>query len=317
MNSNTVSKKILLASPRGFCAGVSRAIAIVEKVLEKYNNDTVYVLHEVVHNRHVVENLTNKGIVFVEDINEVPNESIIIFSAHGVSAKVEQIAKDKKLKVFDATCPIVDRVHRKVRRLSKDGHDVIMIGHAGHQEVEGTLGQYTNPNGKICLIVNSDDIESLPKLKEENLNFVTQTTLSVDETKECIEALQQKFSTIEKPNINDICYATQNRQLAVKTVASMADLVLVVGSQNSSNSKRLSEVAASVGCKSYLIDDYTNIKPNMLENVNTIAITGGASAPEYLVNDLIEYLKSQGYGDIEEIGSDNEKQNFKMPSELI
>lgn len=315
--NTTLGKKILLASPRGFCAGVSRAIAIVERVLEKYSSEKVYVLHEVVHNRHVVQNLANKGVTFVEHIDEVPDGSIVIFSAHGVAVKVENRAKEKGLRIFDATCPIVDRVHKKVRRLSAEGSEVIMIGHAGHQEVEGTLGQYTNANGKIYLVTGIEDIKSLHVKAENNLQFVTQTTLSVDETKECIATLQQKFVGIAGPNINDICYATQNRQQAVKRVAEKADVVLVVGSKNSSNSNRLSEVVRSVGCRSYLIDDYKDIKPDMLLDVNVVAVTGGASAPEYLIDDLLDYLKTQGFTTIEELGTEAEKQNFKMPAELM
>lgn len=315
--SSSPVKKILLASPRGFCAGVSRAIAIVERVLEKFGSKPVYVLHEVVHNRHVVQDLAQKGVIFVENIDEVPDGSILIFSAHGVSVKIEAKAKAKNLKIFDATCPIVDRVHRKVRRLSAEDSEVIMIGHSGHQEVEGTLGQYTSSKGKMYLVTRAEDCAKLEVQDESNLHFVTQTTLSVDETKNCIQALQERFHGIAGPCLNDICYATQNRQQAVKTVAQQADVVLVVGSKNSSNSNRLSEVARTAGCKSFLIDDYKDITPEMLADVNVVAVTGGASAPECLINDLLAYLLKNGFSQIEESGSEPEKQNFKMPSELM
>lgn len=313
MNSQ---KTIILANPRGFCAGVSRAIEIVNRVLKKFKGQKIYVLHEVVHNKHVVDDLIKKGACFVENINEIPVGSIVVFSAHGVSEEIAQLAEERNLQVFDATCPIVEKVHRKVRRLSNDGEEVIMIGHKGHQEVLGTLGQYSNENGGIYLITSSKDLENIKIKDPEHLHFVTQTTLSIDETKKCIEDIIARYPMVQAPKGQDICYATQNRQLAVKKVAKEADVVLVVGSKNSSNSNRLKEVARGEGVDAYLIDDYHDLTNEMLEDKNVIAITGGASAPEYLINDLLKYLIQKGYNNIEEIGSSNEKQNFSIPKGL-
>jgi 4-hydroxy-3-methylbut-2-en-1-yl diphosphate reductase len=312
----TSERTILLANPRGFCAGVSRAIEIVDKVLEKYKGHPVYVLHEVVHNKHVVDDLKNKGAIFVEHIRDIPEGSIVVFSAHGVSEKIVNCAKDRNLQVFDATCPIVEKVHRKVRRLSNLNEEVIMIGHPGHQEVEGTLGQYTSNCGGMYIVTSESDIKNLKIKSPDKLHFVTQTTLSVDETKECINSLKNYFPDIQGPSGHDICYATQNRQIAVKEIASMADLVLVVGSKNSSNSNRLSEVAQKAGCRSFLIDDYHDLSCDMFKNVNKVAVTGGASAPEYLINDLLKYLQSKGFTCVQEIGQSKEKQSFKMPDGL-
>lgn len=309
-------KTIILANPRGFCAGVSRAIEIVDRVLEKYSGHSVYVLHEVVHNKHVVEDLKQKGAIFVEHVRDIPVGGIVVFSAHGVSEKVVGCAKKRNLQVFDATCPIVEKVHRKVRRLSALNEEIIMIGHPGHQEVEGTLGQYTSDKGGMYIVTSEADINGLLIQDPETLHFVTQTTLSVDETRQCIESLKIVFPKIKGPSGPDICYATQNRQQAVKEVANLADVVLVVGSKNSSNSNRLSEVARSAGCESYLIDDYRDLTDQMLLNKNKVAVTGGASAPEYLINDLLKYLQSKGFSSIKEIGSSREKQSFKMPEGL-
>ena len=309
-------KKILLVSPRGFCAGVSRAIQIVELVLAKFENENVYVLHEVVHNKHVVEELNRHGAIFVDCLDEIPDGAITVFSAHGVSKEVEQKAVRKNLRVYDATCPIVDKVHRKVRRISDQDEEIIMIGHAKHQEVEGTVGQYTSRVGAMHVINDIDEIKKINIMHPDRLHFVTQTTLSVDEAKNCIDALKQAFPLIFGPATNDICYATQNRQQAVKEVAKIADVVLVVGSKNSSNSNRLSEVARQTGCVSYLIDDYTDLTPEMTAGKNIIAITSGASAPEYLIEEIVRCLNSDADYDVENIGVSNEKQNFKLPSGL-
>ena len=309
-------KKILLVSPRGFCAGVSRAIQIVELVLAKFENENVYVLHEVVHNKHVVEELNRHGAIFVDCLDEIPDGAITVFSAHGVSKEVEQKAVRKNLRVYDATCPIVDKVHRKVRRISDQDEEIIMIGHAKHQEVEGTVGQYTSRVGAMHVINDIDEIKKINIMHPARLHFVTQTTLSVDEAKSCIDALKQTFPLISGPATNDICYATQNRQQAVKEVAKIADVVLVVGSKNSSNSNRLSEVARQTGCVSYLIDDYTDLTPEMTAGKNIIAITSGASAPEYLIEEIVKCLNKNADYDVENIGVSNEKQNFKLPSGL-
>lgn len=312
-----MSKKLYLATPRGFCAGVSRAIEIVERVLKKHKDENVYIFHEVVHNKYVCETLCKQGAKFVESLDDVPNNAIVVFSAHGVSKAIENKALEKNLKIYDATCPIVEKVHRKVNKLSQLGEEVIMIGHLGHQEVEGTLGQYTSSSGGIYVLNGVANISNL-KIKNENkLHFVTQTTLSVDETKECIEELQRRYPKVSGPNSNDICYATSNRQQAVKDIVKHVELVLVVGSKNSSNSNRLREVAEGEGVKAYLIDDYTDLDESMLIGVEKIGITSGASAPEYLIEDLVEFLKTKGFVDQEEVGVFKEKQAFKLPKDLV
>ncbi len=311
-----MSKTIILANPRGFCAGVSRAIEIVHRVLEKYQGQTIYVLHEVVHNKHVVDDLKAKGAIFVEHITDIPEGAIVVFSAHGVSQKILAQAQARNLQIFDATCPIVEKVHRKVQKLSSINEEIIMIGHKGHQEVEGTLGQYTSNVGGMYIVAHTDDIPQLQVKDHEHLHLVTQTTLSLDETQQCITELRQKFPDLKEPNSVDICYATQNRQQAVKDVAKIADLVLVVGSKNSSNSNRLSEVARSAGVQSYLIDDYKDLTMEMLAGKEKVAITGGASAPEYLIDDLIKFLQANGFSEVQELGSSKERQNFLMPQGL-
>lgn len=312
-----MSKKLYLATPRGFCAGVSRAIEIVERVLKKHKDENVYIFHEVVHNKYVCETLCKQGAKFVESLDDVPNNAIVVFSAHGVSKAIENKALEKNLKIYDATCPIVEKVHRKVNKLSQLGEEVIMIGHLGHQEVEGTLGQYTSSTGGIYVLNGVANISNL-KIKNENkLHFVTQTTLSVDETKECIEELQRRYPKVSGPNSNDICYATSNRQQAVKDIVKHVELVLVVGSKNSSNSNRLREVAEGEGVRAYLIDDYTDLDESMLMGIEKIGITSGASAPEYLIEDLIEFLKTKGFVDQEEVGVFKEKQAFKLPKDLV
>ncbi len=315
-DSQNSSKKVIVANPHGFCAGVSRAIATVKKVLERFPNETVYVLHEVVHNQHVVQDLSDKGAVFTDHLSEIPENSIVVFSAHGVSQKVVAKAERRHLRIFDATCPIVERVHRRVRKMSALGADVIMIGHAGHQEVAGTLGQYDNVHGSMNLIINEKDIPLLSVKNTDNISFVTQTTLSVDETKNCIEELRKKFPGISGPGVNDICYATQNRQNAVKELAEVADVVLVVGSKNSSNSNRLREVSEQCGTKAFLVNDYTEVEDEMLQGVKNVGVTGGASAPEYLLNDLLGFLKTKGFNDIHHLGEKTENQRFKLPDAL-
>lgn len=309
--------EIYLANPRGFCAGVDRAIDIVEAALQKYG-PPIYVRHEVVHNRYVVAKLKQQGAIFVDELNEVPENSIVIFSAHGVSQAVRQKAKEKQLKlVLDATCPLVTKVHMEVARQSKKGHECVLIGHAGHAEVEGTIGQYLNNTGAIYLVENLSDVDALQVNEPENLYYVTQTTLSVDETKEIIAALKQKFPNIQGPKRDDICYATQNRQDAVKQLATLTDVVLVVGSVNSSNSNRLKELAEHCGTTSYLIDDPNMLKPEWFKNIAKLGITAGASAPEVLVSEIIDALKQLfTISKVCEVQGIEENMTFSMPKEL-
>lgn len=309
--------EIILANPRGFCAGVDRAIDIVEAALQKYGAP-IYVRHEVVHNRYVVENLKQQGAVFVDEIDEVPQDSIVIFSAHGVSQAVREQAKQKNLRlVLDATCPLVTKVHMEVSRQSKKGQDCILIGHAGHAEVEGTLGQYLNEDGNIYLVENVADVEKLAVQDPDQLFYVTQTTLSVDETKQIIDALQRKFPNIQGPKRDDICYATQNRQDAVKALAKHADVILVVGSVNSSNSNRLKELAEHCGTRSYLIDDPKMLKSEWFDQVATVGVTAGASAPEILVSEILDALKQYcTITQITELKGIEENITFSMPKEL-
>jgi 4-hydroxy-3-methylbut-2-enyl diphosphate reductase len=307
---------ILLANPRGFCAGVDRAIAIVERALESYGAP-IYVRHEVVHNRYVVDKLRAGGAVFVEELDEVPDGSTVIFSAHGVSKAVREEAESRNLNVFDATCPLVTKVHMEVARLGRGGRSVVLIGHAGHPEVEGTMGQWNQTNtGEILLVESVDCVAKLqPKFPHE-LSYVTQTTLSVDDTKAIIAALREKFSDIEGPRKDDICYATQNRQDAVRRLADAVDLVLVVGSVNSSNSNRLRELAEKQGVKSYLIDGAEHIERSWLDGVKRIGLTAGASAPEKLVRDVIARLQSWGGNEVRELDGEAETITFALPKEL-
>lgn len=307
--------KIILANPRGFCAGVDRAISIVELALE-IHGAPIYVRHEVVHNRFVVNGLRERGAIFVEELSEVPDGAIVIFSAHGVSQAVRQEAKERHLKVFDATCPLVTKVHMQVARASKKGIKAILIGHAGHPEVEGTMGQYSNPEGGIFLIEDVADIVRLGIQQEDELTFMTQTTLSIDDTADVIVALKEKYPAIQGPRKNDICYATTNRQQAVRELAKQTDLVLVVGSKNSSNSTRLAELASRMGVKSKLIDDANDIDPLWLEGVQTIGMTAGASAPEVLVQSVISRLKELGVVSVEELKGIEENTVFEVPREL-
>ena len=285
--------KILLANPRGFCAGVNRAIEIVERALESFGAP-IYVRHEVVHNRYVVEGLRDKGAVFVDELSEVPDDAIVIFSAHGVSKAVQNEAKSRGLKVFDATCPLVTKVHMEVVKHQQAGRECVLIGHAGHPEVEGTMGQYQDRNQRIYLVESVADVEQLQVNKSGELSYVTQTTLSMDDTAEIIAALKKRFPKIQGPKKDDICYATQNRQDAVKDLAPKCQVVLVVGSQNSSNSNRLRELAERLGAKAYLIDNAEQILPQWLRGVSTVGVTAGASAPEVLVEQVIKRLESLG-----------------------
>lgn len=307
--------KIILANPRGFCAGVDRAISIVELALE-IHGAPIYVRHEVVHNRFVVNGLRERGAIFVEELSEVPDGAIVIFSAHGVSQAVRQEAKDRNLKVFDATCPLVTKVHMQVARASRKGTKAILIGHKGHPEVEGTMGQYSNADGGIFLIEKVEDIARLPMQENDDLTFMTQTTLSLDDTAETIAALKEKYPAIQGPHKNDICYATTNRQEAVRELAKLSDLVLVVGSKNSSNSNRLAELASRMGVKSQLLDDPADIQDDWFNDVKTIGITAGASAPEELVQSIISRLKEFGADTIEELQGLEENMFFEVPKEL-
>ena len=307
--------KIILANPRGFCAGVDRAISIVELALE-IHGAPIYVRHEVVHNRFVVNGLRDRGAIFVEELSEVPDGAIVIFSAHGVSQAVRQEAKDRNLKVFDATCPLVTKVHMQVARASRKGTKAILIGHKGHPEVEGTMGQYSNEDGGIFLIEKVEDIARLPMQENDDLTFMTQTTLSLDDTAETIAALKEKYPAIQGPHKNDICYATTNRQEAVRELAKLSDLVLVVGSKNSSNSNRLAELASRMGIKSQLLDDPSDIQADWFNDVKTIGITAGASAPEELVQSIISRLKEFGVNTIEELQGLEENMFFEVPKEL-
>ncbi|HBH6892938.1 MULTISPECIES: 4-hydroxy-3-methylbut-2-enyl diphosphate reductase [Serratia] len=308
--------QILLANPRGFCAGVDRAISIVERALELYGAP-IYVRHEVVHNRYVVDSLRERGAVFIEEIAEVPDGSILIFSAHGVSQAVRAEAKARDLTMlFDATCPLVTKVHMEVARASRRGTEAILIGHAGHPEVEGTMGQYSNPQGGMYLVESPEDVWKLQVKDENNLCFMTQTTLSVDDTSDVIDALRQRFPKIIGPRKDDICYATTNRQEAVRNLAGDADVVLVVGSKNSSNSNRLAELAQRVGKPAYLIDSAADIQESWLSGARHIGVTAGASAPDVLVQEVISRLKALGGLDVHEISGREENIVFEVPKEL-
>ncbi len=310
--------KISLANPRGFCAGVDRAIEIVNRAIEIFGAP-IYVKHEVVHNRFVVNNLKEKGAVFVEELDEIPDGTIVIFSAHGVSQEVRRAAKERGLKVFDATCPLVTKVHMEVLRYCKSDFNLILIGHEGHPEVEGTIGQWDceKGSGSVTIVESVDDIQKLELGDEKELAYVTQTTLSLDDTADIISELKLKFPTIQGPKHDDICYATQNRQVAVKKLAHDCDLVLVVGSVNSSNSNRLHELAERQGVKAYLIDDADCIDLDWLENISKIGVTAGASAPEKLVKDVLGYIsKNCSNVEIEELHGEPESMVFALPKEL-
>ena len=308
--------QIKLANPRGFCAGVDRAIEIVNRALEVFG-PPIYVRHEVVHNKFVVEDLRNRGAVFVDELHEIPDDVIVIFSAHGVSKAVQSEATERGLKVFDATCPLVTKVHMEVMRYSRDGQECVLIGHAGHPEVEGTMGQYDTRNGgKIYLVENENDVANLQVNDPSRLAFVTQTTLSMDDTAKVIDALRQHFPAIQGPRKDDICYATQNRQDAVKQLASECDLVLVVGSPNSSNSNRLRELSDRMGTPAYLIDGADEIRPEWLQGISNIGVTAGASAPDVLVQQVIQHLRDSGADSVVELSGREENIVFSMPREL-
>lgn len=308
--------KIKMANPRGFCAGVDRAIDIVNRALDLFE-PPIYVRHEVVHNKFVVNGLRERGAVFIDELYEVPDDSIVIFSAHGVSQAVRNEAKDRGLKVFDATCPLVTKVHLEVSNYSSDGSECILIGHKGHPEVEGTMGQYDHSNGgNIYLVEDEEDVAALEVNNPEALYYVTQTTLSMDDTAKVIEALRAKFTKIEGPRKDDICYATQNRQDAVKVLATGTELLLVVGSPNSSNSNRLRELGERMGAKAYLIDSAEEIQKEWLEGIENIGITAGASAPEVLVQSVVNRLKEWGGEEPEELQGQEENVVFSLPKEL-
>lgn len=307
--------QIILANPRGFCAGVNRAIEIVERALDLFGAP-IYVRHEVVHNRFVVECLRDKGAIFVDELLHVPDNAIVIFSAHGVSQAVQQEAKQRGLKVFDATCPLVTKVHMEVIRHQMANRECILIGHAGHPEVEGTLGQYQSATTRMYLVETPEDVARLTVLDPQRLVYVTQTTLSMDDTAEIIRVLKQRFPAIEGPKKDDICYATQNRQDAVKTMAGACDLMLVVGSKNSSNSNRLRELAERLGTSAYLIDSAADIHPDWLSAVTRVGVTAGASAPEVLVRQVIDRIRELTGGEVEEISGIQENVQFSLPKEL-
>lgn len=306
---------ILLANPRGFCAGVDRAISIVERALELFE-PPIYVRHEVVHNRYVVENLKQRGAIFVDELEQVPDNSIVIFSAHGVSQAVRKEAKTRGLKVFDATCPLVTKVHLQVTRASRKGIECILIGHQGHPEVEGTMGQYDNPKGGVYLIESPEDVNNLQVNNPDNLCFVTQTTLSVDDTLDIIAALQKRFPSIEGPRKDDICYATQNRQDAVRSLSAEVDLLIVVGSKNSSNSNRLRELAEKTGTQSYLVDTAADVEAAWFSHVKKVAVTAGASAPEVLVQQVVNAIATLAPSVITEVEGRKEDTVFAVPAEL-
>ncbi len=308
--------QILLANPRGFCAGVDRAISIVDRALEIYGAP-IYVRHEVVHNRYVVADLCQRGAIFIEEIADVPDGAILIFSAHGVSQAIRQEAKARDLTMlFDATCPLVTKVHMEVARASRKGKEAILIGHAGHPEVEGTMGQYSNPEGGMYLVECPEDVWKIKVKDENNLCFMTQTTLSVDDTSDVIDALMTRFPKIIGPRKDDICYATTNRQEAARELAERADIVFVVGSKNSSNSNRLAELASRMGKPAYLIDAAEDIKTEWLKDKNIIGLTAGASAPDILVRQVIERLQELGSGEITELQGREENIIFEVPKEL-
>ncbi len=314
--TTSTSPAIKLANPRGFCAGVDRAIDIVNRALDVFGAP-IYVRHEVVHNKFVVDSLRERGAVFVEELHEVPDDVIVIFSAHGVSQAVRKEAADRGLQVFDATCPLVTKVHMEVAKYSKDGTECILIGHEGHPEVEGTMGQYDKANGgHIYLVEDEADVAALEVHHPETLSFVTQTTLSMDDTAKVIDALRAKFPAIQGPRKDDICYATQNRQDAVKQLALESDLVLVVGSPNSSNSNRLRELAERCGSEAFLIDGPQDIDPAWLKGKRGVGITAGASAPENLVQDVMNALRELGAEPGQELSGREENIRFSLPKEL-
>jgi 4-hydroxy-3-methylbut-2-enyl diphosphate reductase len=304
--------RVVLAQPRGFCAGVERAIEIVERALEKYG-PPIYVRHEIVHNRHVVERLRAKGARFVDEIDEIPPGAVTIFSAHGVASAIETRAGERGLPVIDATCPLVSKVHIEGQRYANQGREIILIGHAGHPEIEGTMGRIT---GKVHLISRPEEVAKLQVGNPDKLAFITQTTLSVDDTRAVIEALKARFPSIVGPDTKDICYATQNRQHATLELAKIVDIVLVVGAPNSSNSNRLREIAAEFGVPSYLIEDARALDPSWLDGVSAVGITAGASAPDELVEELVERLRELDQIEIQRLSGVTENVRFRIPAQL-
>ena len=306
--------KVLLANPRGFCAGVERAIEIVERAIDKHGSP-IYVRHEVVHNRFVVENLKKKGAIFVDEIDQIPQGSIVIFSAHGVSQAVRKDAASISATVYDATCPLVTKVHKEVVRRQKQNHQVVLIGHAGHPEVEGTLGQ-SNDSKKITLVESISDINELNFSDSIDISYTTQTTLSVDDTKKIVGLLKAKFPQIQAPKKSDICYATQNRQDSVKGMINNSEMLLVIGSKNSSNSNRLREIAENNNKPAYLIDSARDIDIDWLRGITSVGVTAGASAPEVLVQEVVDYLLENGADEIIEVSGANESVHFPVPATL-
>ncbi|QCI21464.1 4-hydroxy-3-methylbut-2-enyl diphosphate reductase [Buchnera aphidicola (Hyadaphis tataricae)] len=308
--------KIMLANPRGFCAGVKRAILIVENALKIYKK-TIYVNHELVHNQHVIKQLRKKGVIFVENIEQIPDGEIIVFSAHGVSKKTQQQAIQKKLIILNATCPLVTKVHKEVSACSKRGIETILIGKKGHAEVKGIIGQYENKNGKIHLIESVKDIKQLLIKNTNKLHFVTQTTLSITQTKKIISVLKKTFPQISHPKKEDICYATTNRQKAMYNLSKTSEIILVIGSKNSSNSNSLKELGTELGVLTKLIDSVSDIRKKWIKNISCIGITAGASAPEILVQQVIQYLQKIGFSRIIEINGTKEKNFFNIPKQLL
>jgi 4-hydroxy-3-methylbut-2-en-1-yl diphosphate reductase len=308
-----MTKRVLLAKPRGYCAGVDRAVVTVEKALETYG-PPVYVRKEIVHNRHVVETLSERGAIFVDEADEVPEGALVVFSAHGVAPAVHEQAASRQLRTIDATCPLVTKVHQEAKRFARDDYDILLIGHEGHEEVEGTAGEAP---AHVQLVDTPSDVDEVTVRDPSKVVWLSQTTLSVDETMERVEQLRARFPDLQDPPSDDICYATQNRQVAVKAMAAECDLVIVVGSRNSSNSKRLVEVALQAGASaSYLVDYAREVDPAWLDGVGTVGVTSGASVPDVLVMDLLAWLAERGYADVQEVTTANEKVAFALPREL-
>ena len=313
MTKDNKSLKIILAQPRGFCAGVERAIEIVEKALQIYG-PPVYVRHEIVHNKRVVNNLSSKGAIFVKELDQIPEGAVTVFSAHGVAQRVEDTAKFRNLPVLDATCPLVAKVHKEGQRYSKDGFEVILIGHEGHPEVEGTMGRISGP---VYLVSNTEDVKKLKVKNPNKLSYVSQTTLSVDDTRDIIKALQDRFPKIIGPDVKDICYATQNRQSAVRDLVKNVDLVLVVGARNSSNSNRLKDIGSESGVNTYLIETADDMLTDWFSNVESVGITSGASTPDELVKEVIDKISTFREIEIEKQKGKEENVVFKLPKELV
>jgi 4-hydroxy-3-methylbut-2-enyl diphosphate reductase len=310
--NHRAEKKVFLLKPRGFCAGVVRAIDVVKIALDLYGSP-VYVRKEIVHNTHVVEELKRNGAIFVEELEEVPEQARVIFSAHGVSPAVRKQARERKLKIIDATCPLVTKVHLEAIRFAREGYSIILIGHKDHDEVVGTLGEAPE---RTYLVQTVEDVDQLELPDASRVAYLTQTTLSLDETRDIVARLRERFPLIQGPPAQDICYATENRQMAVKEVAPVCDLLLVVGSQNSSNSRRLVEVAANAGLKGYLVDDWRDVRPEWIASIRSVAVTAGASAPEHLVADLIAFLRRNDFREVEELELVEEDVRFSLPVEL-